>query len=141
MLRYRTRDITRLMEEPCACGRTHRRMLRVTGRSDDMLIIRGVNVYPSQLEAFLVGFPGLAPHYQLVLTRDGPMDAITIEVELAAPAPREAPSAAKIAADVSQHIKAMVGVSCDVVLKAPGEVPRSQGKAVRVKDLRQANKP
>ena len=58
MLRYRTRDITRLIEEPCACGRTHRRMLRVTGRSDDMLIIRGVNVYPSQVEAFLVGFPG-----------------------------------------------------------------------------------
>ena len=62
MLRYRTRDITRLTDEPCACGRTHRRMLRVTGRSDDMLIIRGVNVYPSQVEAFLVGFPGLAPH-------------------------------------------------------------------------------
>ncbi len=141
MLRYRTRDITRLIETPCACGRTHRRMLRVTGRSDDMLIIRGVNVYPSQLEAFLVGFPGLAPHYQLVLTRDGPMDAITIEVELATPAPRDAPFAAKIAADVREHIKAMVGVSCGVVLKAPGEVPRSQGKAVRVKDLRQANKP
>jgi phenylacetate-CoA ligase len=141
MLRYRTRDITRLIEAPCACGRTHRRMLRVTGRSDDMLIIRGVNVYPSQLEAFLVGFPGLAPHYQLVLTRDGPMDAITIEVELATPAPRDAPFAAKIAADVREHIKAMVGVSCGVVLKAPGEVPRSQGKAVRVKDLRQANKP
>jgi phenylacetate-CoA ligase len=116
-------------------------MLRVTGRSDDMLIIRGVNVYPSQLEAFLVGFPGLAPHYQLVLTRDGPMDAITIEVELATPAPRDAPFAAKIAADVREHIKAMVGVSCGVVLKAPGELPRSQGKAVRVKDLRQANKP
>ena len=141
MLRYRTRDITRLIDEPCRCGRTHRRMMRVTGRSDDMLIIRGVNLYPSQVEAFLVGFPGLAPHYQLVLTRDGPMDAITIEVELATPAPRDAPSAAKIAADVREHIKAMVGVSCDVVLKAPGEVPRSQGKAVRVKDLRQANKP
>jgi len=116
-------------------------MLRVTGRSDDMLIIRGVNVYPSQLEAFLVGFPGLAPHYQLVLTREGPMDAISIEVELATPAPLDEPFAAKIATDVREHIKAMVGVSCDVVLKAPGEVPRSQGKAVRVKDLRQANKP
>jgi phenylacetate-CoA ligase len=141
MLRYRTRDITRLIEEPCVCGRTHRRMLRVTGRSDDMLIIRGVNLYPSQVEAFLVGFPGLAPHYQLVLTRDGPMDAITIEVELATGAPRDAPFAAKIAADLRRHIKAMVGVTCDVVLKAPGEVPRSQGKAVRVKDLRPANKP
>ena len=87
MMRYRTRDITRLIEEPCVCGRTHRRMMRVTGRTDDMLIIRGVNVYPSQVEAILVGFPGLAPHYQLVLTRDGPMDAMTIEVELATPCP------------------------------------------------------
>ena len=136
MLRYRTRDITRLIEEPCACGRTHRRMLRVTGRSDDMLIVRGVNVYPSQIEAVLVGFPGLAPHYQLVLTREGPMDVVTIEVELAPPAPREEPFAGKMATDLRSHIKAMVGLSCDVVLKAPGEIPRSQGKAVRVKDLR-----
>jgi phenylacetate-CoA ligase len=141
MLRYRTRDITRLIEEPCACGRTHRRMMRVAGRSDDMLIIRGINVYPSQVEAFLVGFPGLAPHYQLVLSRDGPMDAITVEVELATPAPADAPLVAKLATDLRNHIKAMVGLTCDVVLKAPGEVPRSQGKAVRVKDLRQAKKP
>ncbi len=141
MLRYRTRDITRLIEEPCACGRSHRRIMRMTGRSDDMLIIRGVNVYPSQLEAFLVGFPGLAPHYQIVLTRDGPMDAITLEVELATPAPADEPFVAKMARDVRDHIKTMVGVTCDVVLKAPGEVPRSQGKAVRVKDLRQAKKP
>ena len=141
MLRYRTRDITRLIEEPCACGRTHRRMLRVTGRSDDMLIIRGVNVYPSQVEAVLVGFPGLAPHYQLVLTRQGPMDALAIEVELAPAGPRDEPFAAKMAADLRHHVKAMVGVTCDVVLKAAGEIPRSQGKAVRVKDLRQASKP
>ena len=139
MLRYRTRDITRLMEEPCACGRTHRRMLRITGRSDDMLIVRGVNVYPSQIEAVLVGFPGLAPHYQLLLTREGPMDAVINAVELAAPAARNEPFAAKMAADVRSHIKAMVGLSCEVVLKAPGEIPRSQGKAVRVKHLRQAN--
>jgi phenylacetate-CoA ligase len=140
MLRYRTRDITRLIDEPCACGRTHRRMMRMTGRSDDLLIIRGVNVYPSQVEAFLVGFPGLAPHYQIVLTRDGPMDAMTLEVELAAPAPPDEPFVAKLAADVRNHIKSMVGVTCDVALKAPGEVPRSQGKAVRVKDLRQTKK-
>jgi len=141
MIRYRTRDITRLADEPCACGRTHRRMMRVTGRSDDMLIIRGVNVYPSQVEAHLVGFPGLAPHYQIVLTRDGPMDAMTIEVELAPPAPRDEPFVVKMAHEVRDHLKAMVGVTCEVVLKAPGEVPRSQGKAVRVKDLRQAEKP
>jgi phenylacetate-CoA ligase len=141
MIRYRTRDITRLIEEPCMCGRTHRRMQRVTGRSDDMLIIRGVNVYPSQIEAHLVGFPGLAPHYQLVLTRDGPMDCMTIEVELEVPAPPDEPFVARLAHDVSNHIKSMVGVTCDVALKAPGDVPRSQGKAVRVKDLRQAKKP
>src|SRR5229473_2270821 len=139
MLRYRTRDITRLAEEPCACGRTHRRMMRVTGRSDDLLIIRGVNVYPSQVEALLVGFPGLAPHYQILVTRDGTMDAMTLEVELASLAPPDAP--AKIAGDVRHRIKAMVGVTCDVVIKTPGEIPRSQGKAVRVKDLRQAAKP
>jgi len=141
MLRYRTRDITRLVDEPCACGRTHRRMMRVMGRSDDLLIIRGVNVYPSQVEAFLVGFPGIAPHYQIVLTREGPMDAMTLEVELASPAPPDEPFVAKLATDVRTHIKAMVGVTCDVVLKAPGEVPRSQGKAVRVKDLRRDGKP
>jgi phenylacetate-CoA ligase len=138
MLRYRTRDITRLTDEPCACGRTHRRMMRVTGRSDDLLIIRGVNVYPSQVEAHLVGFPGLAPHYQIVLTREGALDAMTLEVELATSAPADEPFVGKLASDVRNHIKAMVGLTCAVVLKAPGEVPRSQGKAVRVKDLRQA---
>ena len=141
MIRYRTRDITRLTDEPCACGRTHRRMLRVTGRSDDMLIIRGVNIYPSQVEAHLVGFPGLAPHYQIVLTREGPMDAMTIEVELTTPAPPDELFVGRMAAEVRDHLKAMVGVTCTVVLKAPGEVPRSQGKAVRVKDLRQVRKP
>ncbi len=138
MIHYRTRDITRLIEEPCACGRTHRRMMRVTGRTDDMLIIRGVNVYPSQIEAHLVGFPGLAPHYQLVIRQDGPMAALTIEVELTTPAPPDEPFLGKLANDVRDHIKSMVGVTCDVALKAPGEVARSQGKAIRVRDLRQA---
>ena len=83
MIRYRTRDITGLSTEPCACGRTHVRIMRVTGRDDDMLIIRGVNVYPSQVESVLVGFPGIAPHYQIVLTRDKALDAMTVEVEMA----------------------------------------------------------
>jgi phenylacetate-CoA ligase len=141
MLRYRTRDITRLIEEPCRCGRTHRRMVRVTGRSDDMLIIRGVNVYPSQIEALLVGFPGLAPHYQIVLTREGPMDAMTVEVELASAVPNDDALTAKTAGGLRNHIKTMVGVTCEITLKAPGEIPRSQGKAVRVKDLRRDGKP
>ena len=82
MIRYRTRDITRLDNAPCACGRTHIRIMRVTGRDDDMLIIRGVNVFPSQVEAVLVGLPGLAPHYQIALTREGALDAMTVEVEI-----------------------------------------------------------
>ncbi|HKS85181.1 MAG TPA: phenylacetate--CoA ligase [Pseudolabrys sp.] len=136
MIRYRTRDITRLSSEPCACGRTHVRIMRVTGRNDDMLIIRGVNVYPSQVEAVLVGFPGLAPHYQIVLTREGALDAMTIDVELAPGVSLGNTEREEKARAVIHHIKSLIGVTCEVVIKAEGEVPRSQGKAVRVKDER-----
>jgi phenylacetate-CoA ligase len=133
MIRYRTRDITRLSSVPCACGRTHVRILRVTGRNDDMLIIRGVNVYPSQVEAVLVGFPGLAPHYQIVLTRDGALDEMTVEIELESGFTGDR---FRKADEVTHHIKSLIGVTCKVVAKAEGEVPRSQGKAVRVVDRR-----
>jgi len=136
MIRYRTRDITRLSHEPCACGRTHVRIMRVTGRDDDMLIIRGVNVYPSQVEAVLVNLPELAPHYQIVLTREGALDAMTVEVELAPQVSVVAAARASKAAEIATHIKSHVGVTCKITVKSPGEVPRSQGKAVRVKDLR-----
>ncbi len=136
MIRYRTRDITRLSHEACACGRTHARIMRVTARSDDMMIIRGVNVYPSQIEALLIGFPGLAPHYQIVLTREGALDAIAVEVEVAPDAPSLESDRARKASEVTHHIKSRIGVNCQIVVKAPGEVPRSQGKAVRVRDLR-----
>jgi phenylacetate-CoA ligase len=136
MIRYRTRDITRLNYEPCPCGRSHVRIMRVTGRDDDMLIIRGVNVYPSQIEAVLVGLPGLAPHYQLVLTREGALDAMTVEVELAPDTTSADVDRAQKAAEVCHHIKSLIGVTCTVTVKSPGEVPRSQGKAVRVRDLR-----
>src|SRR5271157_6340226 len=131
MIRYRTRDITRLNYEPCKCGRTHVRIMRVTGRDDDMLIIRGVNVFPSQVEAVLVGFPGLAPHYQITLSREGPLDAVTLEVELVADAPSDEGALMKKADEIRHHLKSMIGVTCDVVIKSPGAVPRSQGKAVR----------
>ena len=133
MIRYRTRDITRLNDEPCVCGRTHVRIMRVTGRDDDMLIIRGVNVFPSQVEAVLIGLPGLAPHYQIVLTREGALDVMTVEVEAASEAQIDRNRKAK---EVSNHIKSLIGVTCNVVVKSPGEVPRSQGKAVRVRDER-----
>jgi phenylacetate-CoA ligase len=136
MVRYRTRDITRLSDAPCACGRTHLRIMRITGRDDDMLIIRGVNMYPSQVEAALVGCPGLAPHYQIVLTRDGPLDAMTIEVECLPDAPSDDAGCAAKAGEVQHRLKSRIGVTCEVTVKAPGEVPRSEGKAVRVKDRR-----
>ncbi|MCZ7657046.1 MAG: phenylacetate--CoA ligase [Xanthobacteraceae bacterium] len=136
MIRYRTRDITRLDDTPCACGRTHVRIMRVTGRDDDMMIIRGVNVYPSQVEAVLVGFPGLSPHYQIVLRREGALDAMTVEVELAPEAAGPESARARKATEVRHHIKSLIGVTCTVEVKGPGEVPRSQGKAVRVRDLR-----
>jgi phenylacetate-CoA ligase len=136
MIRYRTRDITRLATEPCACGRTHVRIRRITGRTDDMLIIRGVNVYPSQIEAVLVGLPRIAPHYQIVIERRGSLDHVTLEVE-AAPGALDSPDAGiPIGDSVRHHVKSMVGITVDVMVKKPGEIPRSQGKAVRVRDLR-----
>lgn len=134
MLRYRTRDITRITTAPCDCGRTHLRILRIAGRSDDMLIVRGVNVYPSQIESVLVGKPRLAPHYQLVLRRNGPIDEVTLEVEALPGVARDV--FPELAREVAHLVKAMVGISTQVVVKGPGEIPRSEGKAVRVRDLR-----
>ena len=134
MLRYRTRDITRIVRERCDCGRTHARILRVTGRNDDMLIIRGVNVYPSQIEAVLIGRPGIAPHYQIEVRREGKLDAIAVDVEALPEVPAENYPA--VAHDVAHHIKSLVGVTAAIIVKKPGEIPRSQGKAVRVRDLR-----
>jgi phenylacetate-CoA ligase len=136
MLRYRTRDITRLTTARCACGRTHLRILRVAGRNDDMLIIRGVNVYPSQIESVLVDRPGLAPHYQLVIERRGALDHLRIEIE-AAPGV-DASCWPAHASDAQHHVKSMIGVTADVLVLAPGTLPRSQGKAQRVRDLRPA---
>jgi phenylacetate-CoA ligase len=136
MIRYRTRDITRLNDVPCACGRSHLRIMRVTGRDDDMMIIRGVNVFPSQVEAVLIGIAGLAPHYQIVLTRERALDAMSIEVEEAPGSPADAALRLRKAAEIVRYIKAQLGVSCTAVIKAPGELRRSQGKAVRVRDLR-----
>jgi phenylacetate-CoA ligase len=138
MVRYRTRDITRLNIEPCACGRTHVRILRVTGRNDDMLIIRGVNVYPSQIESVLVGFPGIAPHYQLVVSRQGTLDHLTVEAESDGDADEDA--RIHVAHRIKHHIKSMIGVTCEVLVRLPGELPRSEGKAVRVRDLRKGAK-
>jgi phenylacetate-CoA ligase len=134
MIRYRTRDITKITTAPCECGRTHLRILRVTGRNDDMLIVRGVNVYPSQLEAVLIGRPRIAPHYQIVVERRGSLDHVSLDVEALPGVP--ATAFEQIARDAAHHVKSLVGITVDVCVKNPGEIPRSQGKAVRVRDLR-----
>jgi phenylacetate-CoA ligase len=134
LLRYRTRDITRLATDRCACGRTHVRLMRVAGRDDDMLIVRGVNVYPTQIEAALVGQPGLAPHYQIVVERRGHLDHVTVEVEAEGGWSPDQYDA--LAARAVHHLKSLLGLTVAVVVRAPQTFERSTGKAVRVRDLR-----
>ncbi len=135
IIRYRTHDITRLNKQQCECGRTHVRIMGIAGRNDDMMIIRGVNVYPSQMEAAMIGFEGLAPHYQLIIQREGVMDSLRVEVEASPELAMEDYS--KVALALKHHIKSMIGVTCTVELQSPGAVPRSMGKAVRVIDCRE----
>jgi phenylacetate-CoA ligase len=127
VIRYRTRDLTRLLP---GTARTMRRMERIRGRSDDMLIIRGVNVFPSQIEEQVLAIGRLAPHYQLEVYREGPLDALEVHVELAAAFAAE--DGAELAERLSKAIKAYVGVSARVTVHPSGSVPRSQGKAVRI---------
>jgi phenylacetate-CoA ligase len=132
LLRYRTGDIASLTREPCACGRTFARMSAVRGRRDDMLIVRGVNLYPSQLEHVLLAQEGVAPHYQLVVERPEALDEITIHCE-----PESANTdTGQLAERVTAAIRDRIGVSVKVEVLAPGSVPRSEGKAVRVIDRR-----
>ena len=133
MIRYRTRDISQLTDEVCACGRTHLRILRITGRDDDMLIIRGVNLYPSQMEAILLTIEGIAPHYQLIVEREGTLDSLKIEVEAVHDFEG---NRKKLATDIRHHVKSLIGVSCEVEVVETGCLPRFEGKAVRVCDRR-----
>jgi phenylacetate-CoA ligase len=132
LLRYRTGDIASVTRERCVCGRTFARMSAVRGRRDDMLIVRGVNLYPSQLEHVLLSQDGVAPHYQLVLERPEALDEVTIHCE-----PVEATAdTEELAGRIQQAIRERIGVGVQVHVLAPGEVPRSEGKAVRVIDNR-----
>ncbi len=137
MVRYRTRDITSIIPERCACGRTLRRIKRIARRSDDMLIVRGVNVFPSQIEAALLSVEGALPHYQIVLSREKGLDQLAVEVEVAH----------EIFHDKNGHmeslrtrlvkaIESIVGIRAEVRLAAPKSLARSEGKAKRVRDLR-----
>ncbi len=138
MIRYRTRDITRLIPEPCICGRTHLRLERMSGRSDDMLIIRGVNVFPSQIESVLVAIDGVEPHYVLIVDREENLDTLEIQVEINE---KTFSDEIKVLQDLSvrirKEIKDLLGITCKVRLVEPKTLARSEGKAKRVVDKRQ----
>jgi len=143
LLRYRTGDVSRLDPAPCRCGRTTVRMARIKGRTDDMLIIKGVNVYPSQLEAALLGVPELAPHYQLLVDRRSGFPTLAVHVEPAEHVVREwggfeaaRPEVTALCARVAAQLRGHLGLNPEIAVVAPKTIPRSEGKAVRVVERR-----
>lgn len=135
LIRYRTKDITRLFYEKCKCGRTFCRMENLSGRSDDMLKIRGVNVFPSQIEEVILSVEELGPHYEIILEREGYLDKMTVKVELAQFTDSFA-TLEKITAEVKNKLKVILGLDAKVMLESPNTLQRFEGKAKRVKDLR-----
>lgn len=137
LVRYRTRDISRIIPGECACGRSFKRLERITGRSDDMLIIRGVNVYPSQIEDILLSMDKVAPHYQLVLAKDGSMDTVEVRVELE---PHIAFDEIKEIQSITRALRAAIAsalaININVKVVQPKSLERSEGKIKRVIDLR-----
>jgi len=137
LIRYRTRDISVLYPEPCKCGRTHVRMERVSGRSDDMLIIRGVNVFPSQIESVLMNIEGVEPHYLLIVDRKGNLDTLEAQVEVNEKVfSDEIKNLQVISRKIENDIKDLLGVTAEVKLVEPKSIQRSEGKAQRVIDKR-----
>lgn len=137
LIRYRTRDITSLITDPCKCGRSSVRMRKVTGRSDDMLIIRGVNVFPSQVEAIIVTKNELSPHYLLIVDRVDNMDTLEVQIELAEGVFMDTISRLQeLSKTIEKEIKDMIGVTCKVRIVEHKTIARSEGKAMRVLDKR-----
>lgn len=137
LIRYRTKDITRLMYEPCACGRTTCRMENLDGRTDDMLKIRGVNVFPSQIEEVLLGIEEIGPHYEIIVTREGHTDKLEIRVELSTDAMEDSYKVLEaIEKKIKSKLRVMLGLDAKVRLESPNTLQRFEGKAKRVKDLR-----
>ncbi|MEJ2068764.1 MAG: ACT domain-containing protein, partial [Deltaproteobacteria bacterium] len=136
VIRYRTKDITSLNPEPCKCGRTHVRMERVSGRTDDMLIIRGVNVFPSQIESVLLEIEKVEPHYQMIVDREGALDILEVRVEVNEKVfSDEIKGLQKLERDIEREIKDLLGVSVTIKLVEPKTIQRSEGKAVRVIEI------
>ena len=138
IIRYRTGDIASITKEACGCGRTSIRMSRVKGRIDDMLIIRGVNVFPTEIESALVGMDGLVPHYQLIIKNNGTMDKVVLKVEVNEPFYQSINGNMKhekityLANEISKKLKNTCLVTIDAEFETPGKIPRSEGKAIRV---------
>ncbi|MBQ3040620.1 MAG: phenylacetate--CoA ligase [Clostridia bacterium] len=135
LIRYRTKDITRLFYDKCKCGRTLCRMENLCGRSDDMLKIRGVNVFPSQIEEVILSVAELGPHYEIILEREGYLDKLTVKVELAHSTDSFS-ELEKIKKEVQGKLKIILGLDAKVMLESPNTLQRFEGKAKRVKDLR-----
>jgi len=137
MIRYRTRDVTSIIAEPCACGRTLRRIRRIGRRSDDMFIIRGVNVFPSQVETALLRVEGTLPHYQIVLTREVGLDQMEVKVEVTPEVfSDEIRKLEALQHQLEASIENILGLRVKVTLVEPRTLARSEGKARRVTDLR-----
>jgi phenylacetate-CoA ligase len=137
IIRYRTKDITRLIKEPCICGRSFVRMEKISGRTDDMLIIRGVNVFPTQVEHVLVGIEGVEPHYQIIVNREGSLDTMEVQVEVSDEIfSDEIKNLENLSKRIQAEIKDLIGSSCKVTLVEPKTIQRSEGKAKRVIDNR-----
>ena len=137
LIRYRTRDIATLIYDKCECGRTHVRMLKPQGRTDDMLIIRGVNVFPSQIESVIMTIPQIAPHYQLVVTREGSSDRLEVKCELVDGSVLESlESLSNLQKNIRHNLKTVLGIDTKVTLVEPKTIERFEGKAKRVIDLR-----
>ncbi len=137
ILRYRTKDITWLIPEKCACGRTSMRMAKVQGRTDDMLIIRGVNVFPSQIESVLLGVEGIGSHYEIIVRKEGYMDSIEVLVEVVDAGLLDSFAALEALERKIQHaIYTVLNITAAVRLVEPESLKRFEGKAKRVTDLR-----
>ncbi len=140
LVRYRTRDVTRISSEPCACGRTHRKIDRLRGRTDDMMIIRGVNVFPSQIEQVITAFPEIATQYQIILSNNGPLDKVELLVETEPDFPiDEVRKIEDLKNRLQAELKSNLQVAVDVKIVEPKTIERSMGKAKRVIDNREVS--
>ncbi len=141
LIRYRTRDVTRINSELCACGRTHRKIDRLRGRTDDMMIIRGVNVFPSQIEQVITNFPEIATQYQIILTNKGPLDAMELQVETEPDFPiDEVRKLEDLKTRLQAELKGNLQIAVDVKIVEPKTIERSMGKAKRVIDKREVSR-